>query len=573
MTDAPEKANAVKSRGLWADALRRLFKNWMAVFGLIVVILVSSTSILADWIIPFDPSYQQRWVGAKPPGHEQLSVTNEVRVTVGSETDPRNLSTFLEGFGPDETHEISLVAHPPRELEEIWIKIYKSRKYPDRAPKVREIFFPTRRETLDELAITDPLHTLRVTDPLPKAIGDEEPEPFELPGGATFRVKKKIDASLLPLVDPERTAIEWFGTSAKLILQWERPARSENDVVRIFLRGRRIEKILMNGEPVEGFSAPGRDIEEATLDGEPMVHTHLFGTDDVGRDVLSRVLKGGQISLAVGLIATLVSVTIGVAVGATSGFLSDSQVSSASMLAGAAATMAACGIAGVAIGGSTPGAIAAIVVLVLFVPTSFVCRGERGLLGPSIGRLLASPLTTVDGLLMRFVDIIYTLPYMFVVILLMVVFGRNLFVLFAALGAVQWLTMARIVRGQTLSLKRKEFVDAAEVSGASNFSIIFNHIVPNVLGVVAVYTTLTIPAVILQESFLAFIGLTVQVDGEAVESWGALINYGLNQLEDGGGRSWLLLIPAAFMSVTLFGLNFLGDGLRDALDPRMRGKS
>ncbi|MCI0342141.1 MAG: ABC transporter permease [Planctomycetales bacterium] len=178
-----------------------------------------------------------------------------------------------------------------------------------------------------------------------------------------------------------------------------------------------------------------------------------------------------------------------------------------------------------------------------------------------------------DLLMMRVVDILYGLPYIFLVIILMVAFGKDIVVLFIALGAVQWLTMARIVRGQILSLREREFIEAARTAGAPGYAIVFRHLVPNVLGVVAVYTTLTIPAIVLQESFLAFIGLGVQWEGRNLASWGALVKEGMDSLGHGGSHSWLLLFPATVMSVSLFAFNFVGDGLRDALDPQQKGRT
>lgn len=170
----------------------------------------------------------------------------------------------------------------------------------------------------------------------------------------------------------------------------------------------------------------------------------------------------------------------------------------------------------------------------------------------------------VDDAMMRVVDILYAMPFMFFVILLMVFFGRDILLVFIAIGAVNWLDMARIVRGQTLSLKEKEFVLAARAMGLSTFAIITRHILPNVLGIVIVYTTLTVPQVILVESFLSFLGLGVQ---EPATSWGALVNEGAREMEM---APWALLIPAGFLATTLFCLNFIGDGLRDALDPKDR---
>ncbi|RTR03362.1 ABC transporter permease subunit [Halomonas nitroreducens] len=169
-----------------------------------------------------------------------------------------------------------------------------------------------------------------------------------------------------------------------------------------------------------------------------------------------------------------------------------------------------------------------------------------------------------DNLMMRFVDIMYSLPFMFLVILLMVVFGRNILLIYAAIGAVEWLDMARIVRGQTLSLKRREFIEAAHALGVRDRTIVTRHLIPNAIGPVIVYVTLTVPKVILLESFLSFLGLGVQ---EPLTSWGVLISEGTDMMQT---SPWMLLVPSVFLALTLFCLNFLGDGLRDALDPKTR---
>lgn len=169
---------------------------------------------------------------------------------------------------------------------------------------------------------------------------------------------------------------------------------------------------------------------------------------------------------------------------------------------------------------------------------------------------------TLDTVMMRVVDVLYALPFAIFIILLTVVFGRSMLLLFLAIGAVEWLTMARIVRGQVLSLRNQEFVDAAISLGVSQRRIIFRHLVPNILGPVIVYTTLTIPSVILLESFLSFLGLGIQ---PPQSSWGSLISAGVETMEE---YPWLLIYPGLILSATLFSLNFLGDGLRDALDPR-----
>jgi oligopeptide transport system permease protein len=238
---------------------------------------------------------------------------------------------------------------------------------------------------------------------------------------------------------------------------------------------------------------PIDDIDWENISTPPSA-AHWFGTDENGRDLFTRILYGGQVSLMVGIVATLVSLMIGVIWGAVAGFF-----------------------------------------------------GGR-----------------VDALMMRTVDILYSLPYMFFVILLVVFFGRNILLIFVALGAVQWLDMARIVRGQTLSLKRKEFIEAAHASGVSTVNIIRRHIIPNTLGPVVVYITLTVPSVILTESFISFLGLGVQ---EPQTSWGVLIAEGARVMET---APWSLIYPAIFLGVTLFCFNFIGDGLRDALDPKDR---
>lgn len=192
----------------------------------------------------------------------------------------------------------------------------------------------------------------------------------------------------------------------------------------------------------------------------------------------------------------------------------------------------------------------------------FVATGVALGIGILYGTIAGYAGGRVDAAMMRLVDIMYALPFMIFIILLMVVFGRNIVLLFFAIGAVEWLTMARIVRSQVQTLRQQEFVEAAVSLGLSRWLIIRRHLIPNTLGPVIVYTTLTIPGVILLEAFLSFLGLGIQ---PPQSSWGSLISAGVETMEE---YPWLLLFPGLVLSITLFALNFLGDGLRDALDPR-----
>ncbi|MBG6206683.1 oligopeptide transport system permease protein [Labrenzia sp. EL_126] len=236
------------------------------------------------------------------------------------------------------------------------------------------------------------------------------------------------------------------------------------------------------------------DKKSATIRASINYMHFYFGTDANGRDMMTRTFIAGRISLTIGLLATVVAISIGVIYGATSGYL-----------------------------------------------------GGR-----------------VDQMMMRVVDILYSLPFIFFVIMLVVFFGRNFILMFIAVGAVEWLDMARIVRGQTLTIKRQEYVQAAEAMGVGDGGILKRHIIPNTLGPVVVYMTLLVPKVILLESFLSFLGLGIQ---EPMTSWGVLISEGARNLQ---GAAWMLIFPSIFLTSTLFALNFIGDGLRDALDPKDR---
>ena len=192
----------------------------------------------------------------------------------------------------------------------------------------------------------------------------------------------------------------------------------------------------------------------------------------------------------------------------------------------------------------------------------FVATGVALIIGVSWGIIAGYIGGRVDSIMMRIVDILYGLPFIIFIILLMVIFGRNLWLLFGAIGAVEWLTMARIVRGQVIGLKNQEFVMAAKAMGVSNISMFRRHLLPNILGPIAVYATLTIPQVMLLEAVLSFLGLGIQ---PPMSSWGTLIKDGVESMEE---FSWLLIYPGITFTITLFALNFFGDGLRDALDPK-----
>jgi oligopeptide transport system permease protein len=192
----------------------------------------------------------------------------------------------------------------------------------------------------------------------------------------------------------------------------------------------------------------------------------------------------------------------------------------------------------------------------------FIATSVALVIGVSWGAVAGYAGGKLDAFMMRLVDILYALPFMIFIILLMVVFGKNLLLLFFAIGAVEWLTMARIVRGQVMTLKRQEFIEAAHSMGLPKQIIIVRHIVPNAIGPIIVYATLTVPNVMLLEAFLSFLGLGIQ---PPESSWGLLINYGVETMEE---YPWLLIFPGLALTITLFGLNFLGDGLRDALDPK-----
>ena len=269
---------------------------------------------------------------------------------------------------------------------------------------------------------------------------------------------------------------------------WRRLQRNKAAMFGLFV----LAGLLLLAVLAPWLSPYSYSAQNLELGPTPPSAAHWLGSDLFGRDLLTRMIYGSRISLAVGFIATAVALLIGVTWGALAGYL-----------------------------------------------------GGR-----------------VDALMMRIVDILYALPFTIFIILLMVVFGNNIILLFLAIGAVEWLTMARIVRGQVLHIKQQDYIEAAVSLGASRLRIILKHVLPNVAGPVIVYATLTVPNVILLESFLSFLGLGIQ---PPQSSWGLLIAYGVETMEE---YPWLLLFPVALLALTLFSLNFLGDGLRDALSEK-----
>ncbi|MCR5606368.1 MAG: ABC transporter permease [Treponema sp.] len=260
-----------------------------------------------------------------------------------------------------------------------------------------------------------------------------------------------------------------------------------------------LKKVMKAENRTEFTASEKQELEDMKKDIEVNpIHkrVYILGTDSLGRDMLSRTIFGGRISISIGLIGTLTALCIGILVGAIAGY-----------------------------------------------------KGGW-----------------IDNLLMRFVDILYGLPYMLMVIILMAVLGRNVAILFVAIALVSWLTIARVVRGQVISLKNSEFIEAARSMGASSMHIIIRHLLPNCLGIIIAYATLSLPSFIMSESFLSFLGLGVSAP---LASWGSLVSDGVKGMEV---YPWILIVPAVIMTVFLFAMNFLGDGVRDAFDPQSKNR-
>jgi oligopeptide transport system permease protein len=307
------------------------------------------------------------------------------------------------------------------------------------------------------------------------------------PSLSSYPQGEEIDTTLREALRRGRVDLKsWREEGGRIVMDVTATREIDARITRYIDRASTFEDARVEGKSADGLAA--------TFSAQVERQRFLFGTDNTGRDLLTRTLIAGRVSLAIGLLAGFVAVVIGVIYGATSGYL-----------------------------------------------------GGRA-----------------DEIMMRVVDVLYSLPFIFLVIMLVVFFGRNFIFMFIAVGAVLWLDMARIVRGQTLSIKRQEYVQAAVALGVSSRQILRRHVIPNTLGPVVIYMTLLVPQVIILESFLSYLGLGVQ---EPMASWGVLIAQGAKNIPS---ANWLLLFPSLFLTSTLFALNFLGDGLRDALDPRDR---
>ena len=437
-----ELKELVEGTSLWKDAWRRLRRNKAAMGGLMIVVLMSLAALFYQQIVEhvtrFNHEEQHPYVMPKPPG---------------SYTVP------AEHFRLIDTEEISFEDVDREGTGEI------------DAADIHEAYRKWEFDRIDR-------------DGNGKLSWEEySAAPFSMTADTVPDCERwaEIRKSMAP-IDAE----EIFECEA-----------GEEGYIRFEDAGLLVEIVSLGeaSDIVNRLDQTGNGvIEPGEFEGMPRPERNWLGTDQLGRDLLTRLVYGGRISLAVGLLATLVAFFIGVVYGATAGF----------------------------VGGK------------------------------------------VDNMMMRFVDVLYGLPFIFLVILLMVVFGQNILLLFIALGAVSWLTMARIVRGQVISLKNQEFVEAAQTIGVSKAAIIFRHLIPNALGPIIVYATLTVPAVMLEEAFLSFLGLGVQAPQT---SWGALASEGRQVMEM---APWMIIWPGLALAVTLLALNFLGDGLRDALDPQVR---
>jgi oligopeptide transport system permease protein len=439
-----DKSELVVGTSLWKDAFRRLRKNKAAMAGLLIVGFMAICAIgypfISSSITHFSLDEQHLFVVPKPPGARSVPSTHYELMPPEGDLAFEKVDTSGDGFIDQDEIEVAYRRFEFNKIDADADGLLNYQEYVD-AP----------------LSLAPPKF---------------------LPDCARWSFARK---SMAP---PEARSVFECDANEDGMLEFEDAGKLVALVSRSEARD-----ILINFD-LNSDLALSRE-EYVGLPGPEVNH---LGTDKLGRDLLTRLVYGARISLAVGLLATLVSLLIGVSWGATAGFL----------------------------GGKT------------------------------------------DNIMMRIVDVMYGMPFMILIILLVSVFGSDIVILFIALGAIQWLTMARIVRGQVISLKEQEFVDAARCIGVSKAGIIFKHLIPNALGPIIVYTTLTVPAVMLEEAFLSFLGLGIQAP---LTSWGALASEGRQIMRT---APWVILASGGALAVTLMSLNFLGDGLRDALDPQIR---
>ncbi len=439
-----------------------LTKNKLSVVGFSVVLAVSILCVFAPIICSNSPTQIHPWIGSRSPGYQSPPCLSE--------------NVFTVGLSPETS---------------IRVLGYKALNYTVKRSISERLRIVVKRGNIHKLTLLTGAKSLMEYD-----LNSGFETAWEL--NESDERGRRLPEVNLKIGEPVPEGLMNPGQRVMIV---QLIKKADDEIIRFEFNNEIVKRIRRDGTEIDKISLKGESITSIRTDsGNVLRMTFLLGTDELGRDLFSRILYGGRISLLIGIVATAVSLLIGVCYGAISGY--------------------------------------------------------------SGGK--------IDQIMMNIIDILYAIPFMFLVIILLVLFGRNIVILFIALGAVQWLTMARIVRGQIFSLKEKEFVDAARVCGASSKRIIFYHLIPNAIGPIIVYATLTVPVVILEESFLAFIGLSVQFNGQNLDSWGSLVQQGMLSLGTGGERYWLLIGPSLTMALTLFGLNCLGDGLRDCFDPKTK---